>query len=487
LAIDPVLTKPWLKPATPLPPNSASRQLAELNDPKRSQSATMLFSIAKGSDPFLARAALLALARQPDTWSKPESVKKLSERDRVSACLALKLARPKDEARVRDFLGDSSSEVQFEVLRWIADEQLAALLPEVERMLSHSDLDYHRFEACLATLNTLRGNSRAGVNDKAMLLDRVRDANAPPHVRAFALRLLPAATAQLTVPLLRELLALKHDLLSLEVVRTLARRSGNEVAPLLAEIARDNSSAPNLRVEAIVGLAATSQLPLLFQLAHDSNPVVRDEALRALRFTMLTDAQKQSLAEIAKLHADSASLVRAVLDPNSMANGRPPAQDLRGWQKLIARQKGPADPEAGRRVFFHPNLAKCSSCHIHSGRGNVVGPDLSAVGERGDPAWLLQSLLEPGREVAPQFFPTSLEFKDGTEFVGIKLRKGGSGKEIYRDLTGAERSIETEKIAQRRDLTSSLMPEGLLAALTDREIRDLLAFLSQRMSSENSR
>jgi putative heme-binding domain-containing protein len=117
---------------------------------------------------------------------------------------------------------------------------------------------------------------------------------------------------------------------------------------------------------------------------------------------------------------------------------------------------------------------------MHSGRGNVVGPDLSAVGGRDDAAWLLQSILQPSREVAPQFFPTALELKDGTEFLGIKLRKGGGGKEFYRDLTGRERTISTADVVGRHDLTTSLMPEGLLATLTRREIRDLLAFLGQR-------
>jgi hypothetical protein len=41
----------------------------------------------------------------------------------------------------------------------------------------------------------------------------------------------------------------------------------------------------------------------------------------------------------------------------------------------------------------------------------------------------------------------------------------------------AERSMARDAIVKREELKSSVMPPGLLAPLTDREIRDLLAFL----------
>ena len=70
------------------------------------------------------------------------------------------------------------------------------------------------------------------------------------------------------------------------------------------------------------------------------------------------------------------------------------------------------------------------------------------------------------------------KLKDGGEFVGFLLRKGGqSGKEFYRDVTGGEQSFVKGDILSRRELHSSLMPEGLVGTLTDAELRDLLEFL----------
>ncbi len=371
--------------------------------------------------------------------------------------------------------------MQFEALRWIADEQLVALLPEIEAKLRDSDLDYHRFAACLAAANTLRGNARAGVHDTAMLLERVRDRNAPARVRAYALRLLLPRGGDLSISFLRELLALNDPKLAREAVRALAARATAEAAAVLSETARHDSASPELKAEAILGLAARpdDHLPLLLQLAQEANPTVRDEALRALRLTTLTPGQQETVRAIAREIPASAEMTRAILEPAALSAGRPAFSDHQQWQGRLDREKTPPDPRAGERIFFHPRLALCSSCHQHSGRGNIVGPNLSAVASQGDEAWLLRAILEPSRDVAPQFFATALELKNGSTFAGIMLRDGGGGREFYRDLTGRERAINTADVMSRRELRSSVMPEGLLATLTDREIRDLLAFLRE--------
>ena len=478
LEIDAQAARAWLQPAEPEAPNDAAKEFAALRAGTKTPDVETNFATARGADPFLARAALLALAGQSDSWI--DRVPKLPERDRISACLALKLARPKDEKWPRTFLADASTEVQFEALRWIADERLTALLPEVEAKLHQSDLDYRRFEAALAALNTLRDNARAGVDNPAMLLERVRDASTPPRVRAYALRLLRPKSNQLPAAFLRELLAVPDDALSLEVVRALAR-ADSEALPTLAEIAADESRTANLRAEAIAGLAtvADQHLPLLVELGLHTDPTVREEALRAVRFTTLSDAQIERVRSTAKQFPASADLVSAILDPGVAATQRPALTDLPAWQRVLAKQPGQPDPEAGQRIFFHPRLVQCATCHQHSGRGNVVGPDLTLIGERHDDAWLLQAILEPSRDVAPQFYPLSLEMKDGSAFVGFLLRDGGGASAVYRDLTGAELSLNRADILRREDLKSSVMPAGLLALLTDREIRDLLTFLRQ--------
>ena len=355
---------------------------------------------------------------------------------------------------------------------------LTGFKDDVERMLSQPELDYRLFEAALAAWNTLIGNPGAGVTNPDVLIERVTNPKTPARIRGYALRLLPPAHKQLTVPLLQDLLAIGDATLSMEVVRTLATRQRDDAQVVLAEVAADERADRTLRAEAVAGLATSTKAEhrqLLLRLAGDDDQAIRDEALRALRFTTLTNVEAQSLKSAASRHPESDRLVAAALDAASINAGRPALTDVEAWLKRLDAVPGKPDPAAGRRVFFSTKMALCSTCHRHSGRGNVVGPDLSFVSRQGDRAAILRSILEPNREVAPQFYPTQLRLQDGSDFVGILLRS--SSTEVYRDITGKERTFQKSEIKERQELKSSLMPTGLVGTLTDAEVRDLLAFL----------
>ena len=429
----------WLK-TRPDPLNDDARLAQELREGKAKLPTPKLLELARGGDSHLSDAALTALARLP--WTVAE-LKKLPATDRVWAFVALRRADLNDEKWVRAFVAETDPEMRFECLRWIADAVLTKFMPEVEAMLSDPTLDFRLFEAVLATWNTLRGEPGAGVTNPEVLVERITNPKTPARLKGYALRLLPATHKALTVPLLNELLAAGDDVLTLEVVRTLAARKAS------AEVAADEKRSPQLRAEAILGVEDTA---LLQKLAKSDNATIRDEARRGLRFT----EHDQSF---------------------TMSTARPAFDDTAAWLKMLDSLPGTADVEAGRRLFFHPKVALCASCHRQSGRGNVVGPDLTLIAQQGDRAAILRSILEPHREVAPQFYPSLVKLKDGTEFTGILLRSSSS--EVFRDLTGKERSFPEADVISRTEIKMSLMPPGLVMSLTDAELRDLLAFLTQ--------
>ena len=116
------------------------------------------------------------------------------------------------------------------------------------------------------------------------------------------------------------------------------------------------------------------------------------------------------------------------------------------------------------------------------GKGIAVGPSMTAMHRRLESLeadsrqWLLETILQPSRDMAPQYTPWQIVTTDGRIVTGLPRRKGGSA-EAYLGIDGKEFRLKKEDIDEHRESAVSLMPEGLLQGLTIQEIRDLIAFL----------
>ena len=490
---------PWLGPLNLQPPTSEAKLATKLLEGKHKYPLSELFEQAVHNDPFIASSALVDLAKQAPSW-KLADIQALPTKLRVAAVLALKTAyNPSYDFNsatlstkpwVTAFLADASPDVRFEALRWIADARLTEYLPQVESLLAESDLPFTLFEAAIAAYNTLTGQPELGLRNSELLLKQVANASADPQLRAYALRLLPItprAASQdgklittfpegLTLDLLKQLIAVDDPQLTLETIHTLA--SNPTVGePLLIDIAKNESQPPQIRASAVAALAAIAEkhINLLLQLTASEHAPLREEAMRALRGITLNAEQHNQLQLLIASYPNSADLINALLEPTSFANDRPDPSNTAAWQNLLNQISGNPDPIAGSRIFHHARLAKCSGCHRHTGRGHVVGPDLSSVGAQSNPQRILESILEPSREMAPEFRPSIIQLDDGRTITGIRLRSWVN--ETIRDEHGQNRTYDLNQVESIRDHPQSFMPTGLEKLLTLRELRDLLAFL----------
>jgi putative heme-binding domain-containing protein len=131
---------------------------------------------------------------------------------------------------------------------------------------------------------------------------------------------------------------------------------------------------------------------------------------------------------------------------------------------------------SGRRVFFHPNGPGCSKCHTVDGRGGRVGPDLSNIGRSTSREKLIESILEPAREVAPQFTTWTMITAGGGVHTGMIVHEN-EGRTVLGDAEGKTVELATIDIDQRTPQQASVMPEKLHERMTVQEFRDLLAYL----------
>jgi putative membrane-bound dehydrogenase-like protein len=131
----------------------------------------------------------------------------------------------------------------------------------------------------------------------------------------------------------------------------------------------------------------------------------------------------------------------------------------------------PGDPDRGRAVFDR----ECMVCHKLGERGHAVGPNLAGVRRRTADE-ILVNILDPNREVSPEFLEYTVALDDGRVVTGLVAAETPTGVTL-RGREGAEQTILRRNVAEVASTGKSLMPEGLEKSVTPQEMTDLIAFL----------
>jgi putative membrane-bound dehydrogenase-like protein len=117
----------------------------------------------------------------------------------------------------------------------------------------------------------------------------------------------------------------------------------------------------------------------------------------------------------------------------------------------------------------------CSSCHKVEGVGNEIGPSLAAMKNRG-PEAILVNVLDPNREVNPQYLAYSATTNDGRTRSGL-IAAESAGSITLRKTDGQAETILRADLEELRSTGLSLMPEGLEKEIDTQMMADLLTYL----------
>jgi len=192
----------------------------------------------------------------------------------------------------------------------------------------------------------------------------------------------------------------------------------------------------------------------------------------------LSADQKTSLAEILAKKAET------TIDPYADLKARPM---VRQWamddllpledEVFVGR-----DLENGRKMFA---LATCYSCHRISGQGGIVGPDLTAAGHRFSTKDLLETIIDPSKEISDQYEATIFQMEDGKTITGRVANLNGGLYKVQENMIdpGKFTDIKAAQIEGMRASKVSMMPKGLLDNLTKDEILDLLAYMKSTVKA----
>ncbi len=132
---------------------------------------------------------------------------------------------------------------------------------------------------------------------------------------------------------------------------------------------------------------------------------------------------------------------------------------------------GPGDPYAGE-VFY---TQRCAACHKLFHKGGNVGPNLTHY-QREDLGTMLVSIVDPNAEIREGYANHFVTTKDGRMLGGF-LADQDANVIVLRGFDGNDITLQREDVAAMQGAGASLMPEGLLEGLTDKQLRDLFAYL----------
>ena len=409
------------------------------------------FTLGESSDPrVVAALAGIAARDTSDSWMRTAVLSSCAERaDRLAVALL------KDGT----FLADAAATTWLEPLATIvgAGNRKA----EIGRLLDAAASLSDESPAPLAIVLGLGGGlQRAGVS-----LDAIRSAHstsatamlekllARAHASAGtarAIRLLSYSGPQ-AIDTLAALVDSRHsEQVQLAAVRALARFSETHIAERLVDACR--SASPQVQAEIVRALASRSAwIPALLD-ACGRGDVTVGLVPQAIRAALLR-------WEHAKVRARAEEL---------FGTASPRADVIARYQSALTLR---GDAARGDKVFER----ECSGCHQFGKRGHPLGPNLALIRNR-TPRALIETILDPNRDVAPNYVSYIIVDDSGRTTTGVILAETAASITIGRDK-GVTETIQKQNIEQLKATGTSLMPEGLEKTIDLQAMADLLAFL----------
>jgi putative heme-binding domain-containing protein len=288
------------------------------------------------------------------------------------------------------------------------------------------------------------------------LREALADVKADADLRKHAFGVLSRALDQASLPIFLRLLddkAFRSDTINL-----LSRFDRPEVASELLKRFEGFTTAE--RSAALNTLTSRSSFALALLDAIGADQLKRDQltAFHIRQLTQLKSAEvdKRVAATWGKLHQSPAEKQTQIARLEKTFDEAP----------LWAYDAG-----AGREHF----QKLCAQCHRMGDIGVRVGPELTGAGKNGI-RYFLENIIDPDAVIGADFQMTTVETRNGETISGLVNSETPSALGLR--TTIGETSVAKVDIARRVASEKSLMPEGLLESLNEREQLELLKFLT---------
>jgi putative membrane-bound dehydrogenase-like protein len=272
-----------------------------------------------------------------------------------------------------------------------------------------------------------------------------------------------------------------------QAIQSLVNAKDPEIAKLLHKLLDDRQVRPTV----IRGLAAVGNPESPQQLisryakldANEKTDAIQTLVSRPPYAIALLDAVGGGQIPKADLNAYTVRQIAGMNDSAVKAklkevwgDVRPPEKDKLARIKALKKELTPevlkqADLSNGRAIY----TKTCAACHTLFDAGGKVGPNLTGS-QRAVLDYTLENIIDPSAQVANEYRVTVIDTKDDRRIEGIII--GETEKTLTLRTTTEEISLPKTEVVKRRTSPLSMMPEGLIDAISPQERRDLIGYLA---------
>ena len=149
-------------------------------------------------------------------------------------------------------------------------------------------------------------------------------------------------------------------------------------------------------------------------------------------------------------------------------------KDMAPW--VPSGVPGKRDFKNGRQMF---GAGSCYACHRIGGEGGAVGPDLTSVGGKFGAYDLLESIVDPGKEISDQYGSSVFSLSDGSQLNGRIMNMRNNEYWVNTDMMqpSSVTKVKAENLTSIEPSAISMMPPGLLNTMDKEDVLDLMAYL----------
>lgn len=294
-----------------------------------------------------------------------------------------------------------------------------------------------------------------------LLFDIVADQRAGGSVQAGALKALEALESERLLEAVKLACESAQALLRMEGQRLLSRLEPDAAVPALKKVLADGST-----------LERQAALSILSGMKGEPAGGVLSEWMDQLLSGKVPAELQLDLIEAAASRAD-AGIGEKLAKYDA---GRPQDDPMAKYRESLAG----GDVQKGEKIFYNKAEVGCLRCHRIKGEtkveGGAVGPELTGLGSRSKREYILESMVDPNRQIAKGFETVVLVLESGQVTAGV-LRAEDAEKITLALSDGQELSVLKSRILHRQT-GQSAMPEDIIKFLTKRDLRDLVEFLA---------